>query len=175
MALTLLCLALIPSQELEGPLEATRILGPEDFARIKELRHKKLIEEAMVKHGLKQLNSKHKEAMAEEAAAQAERLARGNEYLSERKVHGDDLLVAIKRRKSKDERLESVMEGREGREFRSKTSIKQKKTGGRSNREKAKAKVMPLGARQAVGKKRIQERRNTSKRAKKKAFGQKKR
>jgi protein SDA1 len=53
-----------------------------------------------------------------------------------------------KKRKSKEERLASVMAGREGREaFGSRTGIKKKKQGGLSEREKQRSKSMPIAAR----------------------------
>jgi protein SDA1 len=57
-----------------------------------------------------------------------------------------DLLGKKRGRADKEERLASVMEGREGREFGAKSRIKKAKTGGLSNREKQKRKNLPMGA-----------------------------
>jgi protein SDA1 len=68
-----------------------------------------------------------------------------------------------KKRKNKEERLASVMEGREGREaFGSRTGIKKKKQGGLSEREKQRSKSMPIAAR-------IQQLRNRSVKARNKS------
>jgi protein SDA1 len=53
-----------------------------------------------------------------------------------------------KKRKDKAERLASVMKGREGREaFGARASLKKKKTGGMSEREKQRKKALPVAAR----------------------------
>jgi protein SDA1 len=68
-----------------------------------------------------------------------------------------------KKRKNKEERLASVMAGREGREaFGSRSGIKKKKQGGLSEREKQRSKSMPIAAR-------IQQLRNRSVKARNKS------
>lgn len=55
-----------------------------------------------------------------------------------------------KARKDKAERMASVLEGREGREFGAAASRKKKKSGGLSNKQKAKRKNLPDAARSQV-------------------------
>ena len=71
-------------------------------------------------------------------------------YLTEQRMDPDDLKGKHKSRKSKADKMKSVLEGREGREFGAAASRKNKKTGGKSNKEKLKSKNLPLGARKAV-------------------------
>lgn len=53
-----------------------------------------------------------------------------------------------KKRKTKEERLASVMEGREGREaFGARSKLKKQKQAGLSEREKQRKKAMPIAAR----------------------------
>lgn len=67
-----------------------------------------------------------------------------------------------KKRKTKEERMASVLAGREGRDaFGARSGLKKKKTGGTSEREKQKKKALPIAAR-------IQQLRNRSARAKNK-------
>lgn len=82
----------------------------------------------------------------------------------------DDLRGKHKSRKSKADKLKSVMEGRDGRAFGAAASRKHKKTGGKSNKEKLKGKNLPLGARKAVV-----QRRGCKQRVGKKNFSSKKR
>ena len=129
------------------PLEHSRILTQEDFQNIKALKHKKLVEQAMKKHGLK---SASKRAAAREIAEQEAEdqlnLESKRSKLHEHAVNPMDLLGKKRGRADKEERLASVMEGREGREFGAKSRIKKAKTGGLSNREKQKRKNLPMGA-----------------------------
>lgn len=131
----------------EIPLEHSRILTQEDFQNIKALKHKKLVEQAMKKHGLK---SASKRAAARELAEQEAEdqllLESKRSKLHEHAVNPMDLLGKKRGRADKEERLASVMEGREGREFGAKSRIKKAKTGGLSNREKQKRKNLPMGA-----------------------------
>ena len=57
-------------------------------------------------------------------------------------------------RRDKAERMASVLAGREGRVFGAAAGRRKNKTGGRSNSEKAKAKAMPLAARNSQARKR---------------------
>jgi len=145
------------------PMEWGRILTSEDFERIRELKHKKLVDEAMAKHGLK---SASKRARALEVAEEeAEEMMVFREKLgtaSQRKVQPSALVGKHKYRKDKEERMVSVLEGREGREFGAKSSLKKSKTGGLSNREKEKRKNLPLAARSGQVKKRLAIRKNKS-------------
>lgn len=92
------------------------------------------------------------EEAAEESMALRERLGR----MHEGRVAPDELLGSHRRRRDKAERMAVVMEGREGREFAAKSSLKKKKTGGLSNREKAKRKALPLAARSGQARSRMQ-------------------
>ncbi|WIA37864.1 hypothetical protein OEZ86_014713 [Tetradesmus obliquus] len=99
------------------------------------------------------------EAEADEALALASKKAK----LSDATVAADNLTGRHKKRKNKEERLASVMAGREGREaFGSRTGIKKKKQGGLSEREKQRSKSMPIAAR-------IQQLRNRSVKARNKS------
>mmetsp|Transcript_9692 Transcript_9692/g.35495 ORF Transcript_9692/g.35495 Transcript_9692/m.35495 type:complete len:750 (-) Transcript_9692:1617-3866(-) len=117
------------------PLEMDRILSPEDFARIRELRAEQAVEVAKAKHGLKAIVG---------------------EMRSERKVRPDDLLGVHKRRLDKEERLRSVMEGREDREFGAKA--RKTKTGSKSNKEKEKKKRLPAAMARLKAQSRISKR-----------------
>lgn len=90
-------------------------------------------------------------------------------YLGEHRVDPSELKGQHKSRKSKADKMRSVLEGREGREFGAAASRKNKKTGGKSNKEKLKAKNLPLGARKAVV-----QRRGNKQRVGKKNFSSKK-
>ena len=107
-------------------IECSRILTQEDFARIKALKRENMVDEVMQRHGLKSI----KKATT----------------IHEQAVNPSDLLGKRRGRADKQERLASVMQGREDREFGAKARIKNKKTGGLSNREKQKRKNLPLGA-----------------------------
>lgn len=76
--------------------------------------------------------------------------------LTEERVDPIGLTGRHKTRKSKQEKLASVAEGREGREFGAAAARKHKKSGGKSNKEKVKKKNLPLGARKAVVQRRSQ-------------------
>ncbi|KAL4448816.1 hypothetical protein ABPG77_007533 [Micractinium sp. CCAP 211/92] len=138
------------------PLEWGRILTEEDFEKIRQLKHRRLVENAMQKHGMKSASKRERaraaaEEEAEEMLALKERLA----VMHEERLNPDDLLGRHKYRKDKEERMKSVLEGREGREFGAKAKLKQKKTGGLSNREKEKRKRLPMAARSGQVKKRL--------------------
>lgn len=138
------------------PLEWGRILTEEDFEKIRQLKHRRLVDNAMQKHGLKSASKRQRaraaaEEEAEELLALKERLA----VMHEERLNPDDLLGRHKYRKDKEERMKSVLEGREGREFGAKSGLKKKKTGGLSNREKDKRKRLPMAARSGQVKKRL--------------------
>ncbi|KAL7134983.1 hypothetical protein ABFS83_11G062300 [Erythranthe nasuta] len=64
-----------------------------------------------------------------------------------KRVDASTLEAHIKRKYTKEERLALIREGREETgKYRSRTAVKQKKTGGSSNREKEHKKAMPLVA-----------------------------
>ncbi|KAL3134019.1 hypothetical protein ABBQ32_008454 [Trebouxia sp. C0010 RCD-2024] len=132
------------------PIEWGRVLTAEDFERIKQLRHRQAVNNTMQKFGLKTTKSKRarREAEAEEEAEAALQFKDGLSVVSEARVAGQDLQGRHKRRKNKEERMKSVLEGREDREgFGAASGLRKKKTGGTSNREKAKRKNMPAAAR----------------------------
>eukprot|EP00887_Chlorella_sp_A99_P007365 scaffold2.g7365.t1 len=138
------------------PLEWGRILTEEDFETIRRLKHRRMVEAAMQKHGLKSARKRDKARQAaEEAADEALALQARLGVANEQRVNPDDLLGRHKYRRDKEERLKSVLEGREGRlEFGAKSRLAKKKTGGLSNREKAKRKRLPMAARAGQARKR---------------------
>jgi len=162
------------------PLEATRILTAEDFARIRALRRRQLVEGALARHGLAPAdkdkaaggdkNSKRggplqasrakRRRLLEAAHAEADEalaLEEARRRAGERRVDPASLEGRVKRRKDKAERLESVLAGREGREFGSRASLKKLKTGGLSERQKQKNKALPSAARTAQLRRRADE------------------
>eukprot|EP00890_Picochlorum_soloecismus_P002101 jgi/Picsp_1/2892/NSC_01117-R1_protein len=129
------------------PLEWGRILTQEDFRNIKALRHKQIVDEAMKKHGLK--SARRREAAREAAEIEADtyiELQDKRAKLHEQAVNPSDLLGKRRGKQTKEERLATVMEGREGREFGAKSRVKKAKTGGLSNKEKLKRKKLPMRA-----------------------------
>ncbi|KAJ1392857.1 hypothetical protein SESBI_35442 [Sesbania bispinosa] len=108
------------------------ILSNEDFQRIKELKAKKEARIALAQHGL-----------AKSAAIKVP----SSDQLSLKRVDGTMLEVHVRKKMSKDERLALVKAGREERgKYYARTAVKQKKTGGLSNRQKEHKKKMPLAA-----------------------------
>lgn len=124
-------------------LEQTRILTQEDFQNIKALKHRKLVNEALQRHGIK---SASKRSAAEQEAEDQLALESKRKKIHEHAVNPVDLLGKKRGKADKQERLASVLEGREGREYGAKARIKNKKTGGLSHKEKQKRKNIPLGA-----------------------------
>lgn len=90
-------------------------------------------------------------------------------YVAEQRIDPEELKGSHKLHKSKADKMKAVLEGREGREFGAAASRKNKKTGGKSNKEKLKSKNLPLGARKAVVR-----RRGSKQRVGKKNFASKK-
>lgn len=116
------------------------IFSNEDFQRIKELQAKHVAKQAMSEHGM---------VKAASGKGMSFKLP-SSEHLSEHPVNPAKFEVNIHRRKDKEERLAIVKAGREDRlKFASRTAVKQKKTGGLSNREKERKKGMPLAAKRA--------------------------
>ncbi|KAK7306183.1 hypothetical protein VNO77_44109 [Canavalia gladiata] len=108
------------------------ILSNEDFQRIKQLKAKKEAKNTLVQHGL-----------AKSAAIKVP----SSDQLSLKRVDGTMLEVHVRKKLSKDERLALVRAGREERgKYHARTAVKQKKTGGLSNRQKEHKKKMPLAA-----------------------------
>lgn len=105
------------------------ILSNEDFQRIKELKTKKDAKIALAQHGFKIPSS---------------------DQLSTKRVDAAKLEANIRKKLTKDEKLALVRAGREERgKYQSRTSIKQKKTGGTSNQQKEHKKAMPLAAKRS--------------------------
>lgn len=71
--------------------------------------------------------------------------------IGERRVDANSLTARARARKDKAERMASVLEGREGREFGAAAKRKKRKTGGTSNKQKAKKKSLPDSAKAQVG------------------------
>ena len=104
------------------PIEQTRFLTNEDFSEIKRMKTEAAIDTLSSRYGAR-------------AVPASERRMRP-EMLEPLKVRGHD----------KVSRLATVMKGREDRgEFGASTDRKKKKTGGLSNKEKAKKKMLPKG------------------------------
>ena len=80
--------------------------------------------------------------------------------IGERRVDPNALTSKQKSRKDKAERMASVLEGREGREFGASASRRKQKTGGSSNKQKLKKKSLPDSARAQVMKRRLEGGRN---------------
>ena len=124
-------------------IEQSRILTQEDFENIKALKHRKLVNEALQRHGLK---SASKRSAAEQEAEDQLALEAKRKKIHEHAVNPMDLLGKKRGKADKQERMASVLEGREGRDYGAKARIKNKKTGGLSNKQKQKQKNIPLGA-----------------------------
>lgn len=104
------------------PIEQTRFLTNEDFSEIKRMKTEAAIDALSSRYGAR-------------AVPASERRMRP-EMLEPLKMRGHD----------KVSRLATVMKGREDRgEFGASTDRKKKKTGGLSNKEKAKKKMLPKG------------------------------
>ncbi|KAF7839867.1 protein SDA1-like protein [Senna tora] len=129
-----------PSESTDG------ILSNEDFQRIKELKAKKEAKHALAQHGL--------------AKSAAIKVA-SPDQLSLKRVDAAKLEVHLRKKLSKEERLALVRAGREDRgKYVARAAVKQKKTGGLSNRQKEHKKKMPLAAkRDKVSKTRIEKKR----------------
>jgi len=141
-----------PSNPAEH-MEAERILTQEDFERIRRLKHKRLIDSVMTKHGLKSASKAKRqrmlEAAQEEAEAMEELRSRMLTGVNEHKVDPAQLEARKKREHDKEARLATVLAGREGRgKFGASTGMKKSKTGGLSERQKQRKKAMPMAARQ---------------------------
>ncbi|KAK6160301.1 hypothetical protein DH2020_003682 [Rehmannia glutinosa] len=164
------------------------ILSNEDFQRIKELKAKKEARTALTQHGFKvpssdQLSLKRVDAATLEVRFPI-RYLQGHlyssyealSYLIEDTSHAlaPVYQANIKRKLTKEERLALIREGREERgKYQSRTAVKQKKTGGLSNRQKEHKKAMPLAAKRAKIAKSRQEKKKLSQRSSKQFRGRK--
>lgn len=143
--------------------EAGRIFGDEDFKRIKELKAKKAAKLALVQHGLSKGDTR----------SVTFKLPSTDE-LSLKRVDPSQLAAHVKRKMTKEERLEMVKAGREDRgKYQARAAIKQKKTGGSSNKQKQHQKRMPLAAKRAKAARSRQEKKTKSKHAGKQFRGRK--
>ncbi|KAI6694954.1 hypothetical protein NL676_022664 [Syzygium grande] len=123
-----------PSDSADG------ILSNEDFQRIKQLKAKKEAKVALTKHGLLGKGVETKSAFKVPSSDQ----------LSFKRVDPAKLEAHVKQKLSKEERLALVKAGREERgKYQARAAIKQKKTGGSSNKQKEHRKVMPKAAKRA--------------------------
>ncbi|KAK7280939.1 hypothetical protein RIF29_08518 [Crotalaria pallida] len=108
------------------PESTDGILSNEDFQRIKELKAKNEAKRALAQQGLK---------------------VRSSDQLSSKRVDASMLEAHVKKKMTKDERLALVRAGREDRgKYQARAAVKQKKTGGLSNKQKEHKKKMPLAA-----------------------------
>ncbi|XP_065036352.1 uncharacterized protein LOC103993605 isoform X2 [Musa acuminata AAA Group] len=145
--------------------ETDGILSNEDFQRIKELKAKKEAKLVMAQQGLlrKGIDSKVSSFKIP-----------SSEQLSIKPVDPAMLEVHIKRKLSKEERLALVRAGREDRgKYQARTAVKQKKTGGLSNRQKEHKKKMPLAAKRAKVARSRQEKKQRQRRSGKQFQGRK--
>lgn len=131
-------------------IEHDRILGPEDFKRIKALKTANKLATAFDKTGAKKAS--------ETGAEEMRRMLRAADKsgVADRRVNPDALAaIGIKRNHDKESRVASIMAGREDRsEFGAAKERKNKKEGGTSNKEKNKKKNLPLAARAKAAKNR---------------------
>lgn len=135
--------------QLESRQDGDGILSDSDFQHIKRLQAKKAARNALANAGMGKSKKKEEDVKIP-----------SSEHIHERRVNPAMLEAKIRRRREKEERLVSVRFGQEEREaFKSRTSLKQKKSGGLSNRQKEKKKSLPLAAKLAkASKSRIQKR-----------------
>lgn len=129
------------------------ILSNEDFQRIKELQAKKEARIALAQHGFKIPSA---------------------DQLSTKRVDAAKLEANIRKKMTKEERLALIRAGREDRgKYQARTAIKQKKTGGLSNRQKEHKKAMPLAAKRAKVSRSRQEKKRKQQRSGKQFRGRK--
>ncbi|KAF5175194.1 Sda1-like protein [Thalictrum thalictroides] len=147
----------ISSDSMDG------ILSNEDFQRIRELQAKKEAKVALAQHGLLRNGS--------DAKAGAYKIPNA-EQLSTRRMNPAKL--EVKRKMTKEEKLELIKAGREDRvKYQAKTAIKKKKTGGSSNRQKEHKKAMPMAAKRSKVARSRQEKKRQQKLAGKQFRGKK--
>ncbi|CAL5338237.1 unnamed protein product [Camellia sinensis] len=141
------------------------ILSNEDFQRIKELNAKKEARIALAKHGLLRKGSDAKSTAFKVPSS---------DQLSVKRVDPAKLEAHIKKKLSKEERLELIRAGREERgKYQARAAVKQKKTGGSSNRQKEHKKAMPLAAKRSKVARSKQEKKKKQQRSSKQFRGRK--
>ncbi|KAL5214699.1 hypothetical protein ABZP36_003851 [Zizania latifolia] len=147
-----------------SPDEAGKILSDEDFKRIRELKAKKEAKMALAQHGLSKGTDTRSVTFKIPSSDQ----------LSMKRVDPSMLEAHIRRKLTKEERLELVKAGREDRgKYQARTAVKQKKTGGLSNRQKQHKKRMPLAASRAKAARSRQEKKKQQKHSGKQFRGRK--
>eukprot|EP00210_Caulerpa_lentillifera_P001106 g1067.t1 len=140
------------------PIEMREILDEGDFERLEELKREQAVALQMKKYGLTPGNERNPKLL-EAAEEDAEDMLRNQErqmQISETGVDPSELLGKCKEKANKTERILSILRGREMSHavHVSKAARKKSKTGGLSNKEKIKRKVLPPKARLAQAKKR---------------------
>ncbi|KAJ1272923.1 hypothetical protein BS78_06G240200 [Paspalum vaginatum] len=136
--------------------EAGKILSDEDFKRIKELKAKKEAKLALAQQGLIKGGEKKSATFKMPSSDQ----------LSRKRVDPLELEAHVRRKMSKEERLALVKAGREDRgKYMARAAVKQKKTGGLSNKQKQHKKRMPLAATRAKAARSRQEKKMQRKRS----------
>lgn len=116
------------------------ILSDKDFEHIRKLQARKAAQAALVGHGIGKAGKKKEETLK----------IPSSEHIHERRVNPSSLEADVRRRRDKAERVAIARAGRDERlPYTSRTSVKKKKTGGLSNRQKEKKKGMPLAAKRA--------------------------
>eukprot|EP01025_Chloroclados_australasicus_P032120 TRINITY_DN3250_c0_g2_i3.p1 TRINITY_DN3250_c0_g2~~TRINITY_DN3250_c0_g2_i3.p1 ORF type:complete len:900 (-),score=148.88 TRINITY_DN3250_c0_g2_i3:566-3055(-) len=138
-------------------LEQKQFISQEEFETIKDLRRAQLIREALRKHGLMSSSKKRKlqeeaEAYADAVMALEKRRAAIGEYVTQE----GEIVGQHKGRTTKEQRMESILKGREGREeFKSRAARrKQKSNASMSNKEKERKKALPTRAKKSQIKRR---------------------
>lgn len=131
------------------------ILSNEDFKRIRELQAKNAAKIALSEHGMVKAGSSTKAVSIK---------IPNSERLSEQRVDPAKLEANIHTRRDKEERLALVKAGREDRmKYAARTAVKQKKTGGLSNRQKERKKGMPLAAKRSkIARSQIEKKKRTA-------------
>jgi len=143
--------------------EAGRIFSDEDFKLIRERKAKKDARLALVQHGLSKGDTRS-----------ATFKLPSSDQLSMKRLDPSQLQAHIKRKTTKEERLEMVKAGREDRgKYHSKAAISKKKTGGSSNKQKQHKKQMPLAAKRAKVARSRREKKTKSKHSAKQFRGRK--
>uniref|UniRef100_A0A7N0UR20 Protein SDA1 n=1 Tax=Kalanchoe fedtschenkoi TaxID=63787 RepID=A0A7N0UR20_KALFE len=113
------------------------ILSNEDFERIKQLKARKDAKIALGQRGVRK-------------GSDAGLKVPTQDQLRIKRVDAAELMAHMKEKLTKEQRLAHVREGREGREkYQARAAVKQKKTGGLSNRQKEHKKAMPLAAKRS--------------------------
>ncbi|KAI0495774.1 hypothetical protein KFK09_022077 [Dendrobium nobile] len=145
--------------------EADGFLSNEDFQRIKKLKASKEAKQALSQHGLLGKDAKSTSTTFKIPSS---------EQLSTKRLDPAKLEAHIRSKLSKEERLALVRAGREDRgQYQARAAVKQKKTGGLSNRQKQHKKAMPLAAKRDRAARSRQEKKQRQKRSGKQFKGRK--